>query len=179
MKIRTHSVEETKSVAEAFAAVLRPNDLVVLTGELGGGKTAFVQGACVGLGISEQVTSPTYAIVQEYSAATPVQHLDVYRLNSVTELIDLGFTEMIDSGCIMFMEWGERVESALPADHIVVRIGMPDGDDIGDTERIVGIAAHGSHAIARAHEIAISLAHYLHPESVDIVERSPMSTDSH
>lgn len=164
MKIRTHSAAETRAVAGALATVLRVGDLVVLSGDLGGGKTAFVQGACAELGVSEPVTSPTFAIVQEYAGRVPVLHIDVYRLDKLQELHDLGFDELIDSGRITFVEWGERVAPALPADHVVVHLGLPPGDDVGDDERIIAVSVHGPNWSTRARHIATALAHYLHPD---------------
>jgi tRNA threonylcarbamoyladenosine biosynthesis protein TsaE len=166
MKIRTHSAGETKVVAAALAACLGPGDLVVLSGDLGGGKTAFVQGAASALGVSEPVTSPTFAIVQEYSGRVPVVHVDAYRLESVQELHDLGFDELVDGDAVVFVEWGELVASALPADHLVVRLALPPGDDVEIDDRILTVEVHGPRWMTRTREVAHVLAHHLHPDGV-------------
>ncbi len=164
MKIRTHSVDETRAVAAALAAVLRGGDVVVLSGDLGGGKTAFVQGACDALGVREAVTSPTFAIVQEYVGRIGVVHVDVYRLDTLQELHDLGFDELIDDDRVTFVEWGDRIRPALPAEHITVDLGLPPGDAVDENERIIGIGAHGPNWSAQSRRIATALAHHLHPE---------------
>ena len=164
MKIRTHSVAETRAVAGALASALRVGDLVVLSGDLGGGKTAFVQGACAELDVVEPVTSPTFAIVQEYSGRVQVVHIDVYRLEKLQELHDIGFDELVDSGRITFVEWGDRIAAALPADHVVVDLSVPHGDDVGETERIIAVSWHGPSWNIRSRQLATALAHYLHPD---------------
>ncbi len=164
MKIRTHSADETRAVAAALSNALQPGDVVALVGDLGGGKTAFVQGACRALGVREPVTSPTFAIVQEYVGRIGVVHVDVYRLDTLQELHDLGFDELIDGERVTFVEWGDRIQAALPADHITVDIGLPPGDDIDADDRIILVAAHGPNWGARARRIATALAHYLHPD---------------
>lgn len=179
MKIRTHSAAETRSVAAALASILRPGDLIVLDGDLGGGKTAFVQGACEALGVREPVTSPTFTIVQEYDAAVPLVHVDAYRLESAQELHDLGFDELADDDHIVFVEWGSRVFAALPTDHLAVAIdvateGWVEGTgpvDLGPTrdlavapdDRLLRISVHGPHWHTRARSVATALAHHLHP----------------
>lgn len=165
MRIRTRSVEETRAVAGELAAVLEPGDVVVLSGDLGGGKTAFVQGACAALGVVEPVTSPTFAIVQEYDGRWPIAHVDVYRLDTLQELHDLGFAELVDDDRITFVEWGDRVRAALPARHLDVAIGLPPGDEVVDSDRILTIAVHGPDWSVRSRRIATVLAHHLHPEA--------------
>jgi tRNA threonylcarbamoyladenosine biosynthesis protein TsaE len=178
MKIRTHSVAETRAVAAALAEALRGGDLVVLAGDLGGGKTAFVQGACAALGVRETVTSPTFAIVQEYVGRVGVVHVDVYRLDTMQELHDLGFDELIDGDRVTFVEWGNRIRPALPAEYITVEIGLPPGNDIGEDDRIIVIAAHGPNWGARARKIATALAHHLHPEGSTADPDAPAPADS-
>jgi tRNA threonylcarbamoyladenosine biosynthesis protein TsaE len=167
MKIRTHSVTETRAVAGALAGALRAGDLVVLQGDLGGGKTAFVQGACAELGVVDAVTSPTFAIVQEYDGRIPVVHVDVYRLDTMQEVHDLGFDEFVDAGRVTFVEWGDRIATALPPDHIVVRIDLPESHpgvpEPAPDERIIRVSVHGPSWPARSRQLATALAHHLHP----------------
>lgn len=127
----TTSVEGTRALGRALAARLRPGDVVVLTGDLGAGKTAFAQGVAAGLGVTDRVTSPTFTIVQEYEGDLPVQHLDLYRLGSVQEVLDLGLDETIDER-VTLVEWGDVALDALPAEHLELVIALvPEaGDDV-------------------------------------------------
>ena len=122
------------------AALLAPGDVLVLTGDLGAGKTAFAQGVAAGLGVTDPVTSPTFTIVQEYAGPVPVQHLDLYRLGSLQEVIDLGIEETLDER-VTIVEWGDVALDALPARLIVVAIALePAGDD---DERTLTITTRG------------------------------------
>src|SRR3954454_6191052 len=96
MKTTTSSPHETRALGAALAAILRPGDVVVLEGDLGAGKTTFAQGVGRALGIDEPVVSPTFTIVREYDCRVPLAHVDVYRLESLGELHDLGFEEVLD-----------------------------------------------------------------------------------
>lgn len=131
MSITTTSVEATRAFGRALAAHLRPGDVIVLTGDLGAGKTACSQGIAAGLGVTDRVTSPTFTIVQEYEGDIPVQHLDLYRLGSVQEVLDLGLDETIDDR-VTLVEWGDVALAALPEEHLELVITlMPDaGDDV-------------------------------------------------
>ena len=92
--------------------MLRAGDVVVLDGELGTGKTVFTKGLAVALGITEPVVSPTFTVVREYDAPLPLVHVDVYRLDHLQELHDLGFDDLVGSDAVTVVEWGDRVERA-------------------------------------------------------------------
>jgi tRNA threonylcarbamoyladenosine biosynthesis protein TsaE len=138
--IRTDSPDATRAVAGALATVLVAGDLVLLVGDLGAGKTAFVQGLARGLGVEEQVTSPTFTIVQEYEGRLPLAHVDVYRLDRIQDLYDLGFDELVDDDRVTVVEWGDLVEQVVPAEHLIVRIEPGDAD----TERVLELSYHGA-----------------------------------
>ena len=140
MTIRTDSPTATRAVAAALGELLVAGDLVVLVGDLGAGKTAFAQGLARGLGVEEPVTSPTFTIVQEYEGRVPLAHVDVYRLDRVQELYDLGFDELVDDDGVTVVEWGDLVEQAVPADHLVVRIEP----GAADNERVLELSYHGA-----------------------------------
>ena len=109
--------------------------LITLTGELGVGKTTLAQSICLGYGVKEEITSPTYALVHEYVAAkSPVFHIDLYRLESADQLTNLGWDEIVSSRALVLVEWPERAESRLPDDHLPI-----DLDYIADdpTRRIL------------------------------------------
>src|SRR2546423_14082268 len=98
LRLLTTSAEETRKVGGAVAGLLRDGDLVSLTGDLGAGKPTLVRGACRALGVTEPVVSPTFTLVREYRGARPIHHMDVYRLERLQDVIDLGFDEMLDAG---------------------------------------------------------------------------------
>jgi tRNA threonylcarbamoyladenosine biosynthesis protein TsaE len=139
MKLRTDSPDQTRAVAAALGDLLVAGDLVLLVGDLGAGKTAFVQGLARGLGVEEPVTSPTFTIVQEYGGRLPLTHVDVYRLDRVQDLYDLGLEERSDRG-VTVVEWGDLVEQAVPAEHLVVRIEP----GAADTERVLELSCQGT-----------------------------------
>ena len=135
----TKSVEDTRALAAEVAALATPGDLVVLAGDLGTGKTAFAQGFAHGLGVEEPVTSPAFVLVRTYEGRLPLVHLDVYRLDNMQELVDLGIAELLDEGAVTLVEWGDAVTPGLPADFLEVRLETPGGPD----DRLVTIRSVG------------------------------------
>jgi tRNA threonylcarbamoyladenosine biosynthesis protein TsaE len=132
--ITTSSEEETSAVGERLGSRLRAGDVVLLYGNLGAGKTAFVRGLARGLGApAEEVSSPTFTLVQEYAGRLPLFHVDLYRLEPA-EVDDLGLEDLITGDGIVAIEWGERWHDR-PNDAIEVRF-----EDLGDTTRRVEIA---------------------------------------
>ena len=126
LSLSTSSAQETRRLGEALATLLKPGDVVSFTGDLGAGKTTMVQGVARGLGVEQPVVSPTFTLVREYSGAVPVYHLDVYRLDRIQDVLDLGFEEMIDSAAVVVVEWGEGIESILPGEHLTVELSIPE-----------------------------------------------------
>jgi tRNA threonylcarbamoyladenosine biosynthesis protein TsaE len=122
LAIQTRSPEETRILGASLAPMLLPGDVISLTGDLGAGKTVFVQGLSAALGVQQRVTSPTFTIVHEYQGRYPILHLDVYRLNSFQEVIDLGFEEFLDPHAIVLIEWGEAVAPLLPRRYLEISI---------------------------------------------------------
>jgi tRNA threonylcarbamoyladenosine biosynthesis protein TsaE len=133
------TAEDTREIGAALADVVRPGDGIALTGELGAGKTTFVQGLARGLGFEGHVASPTFTLVREYPTdRLTLVHADVYRLDRVQDAVDLGLPEMLEDGLVV-VEWGDAVESLLPLDHLVVELTMPgEGDARRVTIRAVG-----------------------------------------
>ncbi len=129
IKAATTSVDDTRDLAAEVAALAAPGDLIVLAGDLGTGKTAFAQGFARGLGVEEPVTSPAFILVRTYEGRLPLVHLDVYRLDTMQELVDLGIAELLDDGAVTLIEWGDAVAPGLPADFLEVRLENGGGPD--------------------------------------------------
>ena len=123
MEFITNSPIETEKVGEALGKVLTPGTILAYEGDLGAGKTAFTRGLARGLGAKEQVTSPTYTIVNEYlSGRMPLFHFDMYRLGSSDELFDIGWEDYLARNGVCAVEWSENVEDALEEDTIRIDI---------------------------------------------------------
>ena len=117
------SYEETRKIASEFAKNLLPGTILTLDGDLGAGKTAFTGGLAKGLGIETHVTSPTFTIVNEYrSGALPLFHFDVYRLESMDDLYDIGWEDYIAQGGICVVEWADIVRDELDLPYYEIRI---------------------------------------------------------
>jgi tRNA threonylcarbamoyladenosine biosynthesis protein TsaE len=147
----TRSTDETLELARAVGELLRPGDVVSLVGELGAGKTVFARGVARALGVTELVVSPTFTIVREYEGRVPLVHVDVYRIDAIQELHDLGFEEVVRDDAVTLVEWGDKVDGLLPGDRLDVRLAPGAADD----ERVVEIEGHGHSWRARAGELAV------------------------
>jgi tRNA threonylcarbamoyladenosine biosynthesis protein TsaE len=110
----THSPAETEALGERFGKRLRAGDMVLLTGELGAGKTTFVRGLARGTASIAPVASPTFQLVRVYPGRVQLAHIDLYRIETPSELGDLGLDELLDQGAVV-VEWGDRLEAAAAA----------------------------------------------------------------
>ena len=137
----TSSERETVELGRRLAALLEPDDVVSLTGDLGAGKTALVKGVAEGLGVAEPVVSPTFNILLVHPARIPLLHFDLYRLDDEAQLEDIAFYETIESGGASFIEWGERFPHALPPDHLAVAMEIT-----GDESRRLTLVPGGPRA---------------------------------
>ncbi len=136
----TEDPGQTARIGGRLATWLEPGDTVGVSGDLGAGKTCFIQGVCAGLGIGEPVTSPTFTLVNEYvgqPGRVPVAHFDLYRLDSPESALDLGFDEYVDTR-VCLVEWGDKFPEIMPADAITVHIEIGDG-----TRRMLEITGAG------------------------------------
>ena len=146
--LRSSSIDETHAIAAAIAGVTRPGDVIILSGEMGAGKTAFAQGFGRALGVDEPITSPTYTLVHSYDVPksgplgrVTLHHADLYRLDRTEEVADLALAELAEFNGIVLVEWGDVVETTF-GEHLVVHLEYDDepgedepGDpDSGDTE---------------------------------------------
>lgn len=145
LELATRGADDTRALAAAVATVLDLGDVVALAGDLGAGKTCFVQGAAAGLGVEARITSPTFVLVREYLGRVPVVHTDVYRLERLQDVRDLG-DDVLGSDVVTFLEWADAVAPLLPDDRLEVDIRRPGRDleaSDGDERRLVSIRAHG------------------------------------
>lgn len=129
MILTTHSPEETIRLGEYIGSRLRKGDILALQGTLAAGKTTITKGIARGLGISEDVTSPTFTLISEYRGRLPLYHMDVYRLDSTEAFLDLGVEEMLYGDGVCVIEWSEKVMSELPADAIRILLEAADGGE--------------------------------------------------
>lgn len=132
--IVTRSAEATQAAGERLGQTLGPGDVVGLTGELGAGKTCFIQGLAYGLGVKDRATSPTFVLINEYQGRLPVRHVDAFRTASFTELMELGLPELFDEAGVTVVEWADKVAPLLPPRTIHVHI-----EGVGDEPREITI----------------------------------------
>lgn len=118
LEFKSHSEEETRNIAKKFAEKLKVGDIIVLSGDLGTGKTKFTQGILSYFDLEDEISSPTFTIVNEYNAkdGTNIYHFDVYRLSDSDEFLAIGGEEYFEKG-ICIIEWGEMIEDVLPASY--------------------------------------------------------------
>ena len=142
MEFMTHSPAQTEAVGEALGKVLQPGTVVAYRGDLGAGKTAFTRGLARGLGCTEQVTSPTYTIVNEYlGGRLPLFHFDMYRLRSSDDLFDIGWDDYLERNGICAVEWSENVADAME-DPVTVTI-----EKIGENSRRITVERSEKNAL--------------------------------
>lgn len=154
----TGSAEATRAVGRAVAVLSQPGDVVVLAGDLGAGKTTFAQGFAAGLGVTEPVTSPTFALMRQYrcpaaEAVRTLLHVDVYRLDRLAEVADLGLAQLVEEDAVALVEWGDVAISVLGDDRLTVwlRPGAGPGD------RIVELWTYGERWEGRADQLRVAL----------------------
>jgi tRNA threonylcarbamoyladenosine biosynthesis protein TsaE len=132
--LATTSPEETDAAGHRLGTTLGAGDVVALSGDLGAGKTVFVQGLVRALGVTTGATSPTFVLVNEYRGRLPVHHVDAYRTSSLTELLDLGLLDLMGGDGVTLIEWADRAEALLPTRTVRVRI-----EGVGDEPRAITI----------------------------------------
>jgi tRNA threonylcarbamoyladenosine biosynthesis protein TsaE len=152
---RTTSVAETQALAAALAELARPGDLVLLSGDLGAGKTAFAQGFGRGLGVEDLITSPTFTLAREYQGSRlRLHHIDVYRMESMAEVFDVDLPELLDDNAVVLIEWGEAIVASVPADYLEVAIRLGEGDD----DRVLELRPVGTSWAGRSKAVATAIA---------------------
>jgi tRNA threonylcarbamoyladenosine biosynthesis protein TsaE len=155
IKARTTTAEATRSLGAALAELARPGDLVLLVGDLGAGKTAFAQGFGRGLGVEGPITSPTFTLARQYEGGRLLlHHIDVYRLEQMEEVFDVGLPELLDEGAVTLIEWGDAIAPALPSDYLEIRQTFGTDDD----DRSIELRAVGLSWNARQRAVSQALA---------------------
>lgn len=135
--LEARTADDTRAAGAALAPLLRARDVVVLTGELGAGKTTFVQGIAKGVGATEHVASPTFTLVREYvSGRVPLAHVDLYRLDREQDVIDLALDELEDGERVLLVEWGDPVAELLAEDRLRIEFVGIDPTGADETRRI-------------------------------------------
>ena len=130
MEIRINDLEHIREAARQFIDAMGDQQVYAFYGHMGAGKTTFIKAICEELGVRDVITSPTFAIVNEYTdgQGEPVYHFDFYRIKKQEEVYDIGFEDYVESGSVCLMEWPELIEDILPADTVKVSITeQPDG----------------------------------------------------
>lgn len=122
----SNSEEETKMIGQKVASQLKKGDIIVLTGDLGSGKTKFVEGILTYFGKQDEISSPTFTIVNEYEGNMPLYHFDVYRIGSSEEMYDIGYDEYINSDGVCIIEWANLIEDILPDEYLHIELKYKD-----------------------------------------------------
>lgn len=138
----SNSAEDTYDLGCEIGKWLERGQLILLSGDLGTGKTIMTQGICAGVGVEEDVTSPTFNLINEYESAFPIYHMDLYRLENEEELQDLGFEDYLDGKGIIIIEWPDIVYNIIPADFLYVKIRR-----ISIEKREISIKAEGERSL--------------------------------
>ena len=157
---KTFSVEETRSLASLLSKVFQAGDVVVLSGDLGAGKTAFTQGLGLALGVEHPVTSPTFTLANKYEGELTLNHLDVYRLEHFQEVEELGLSELIDSNSLTVIEWGNVISSVLTEGYLEISLSLGESLD----ERTIEFRLIGQQWVGRESEL-VSLVSSFSKES--------------
>jgi tRNA threonylcarbamoyladenosine biosynthesis protein TsaE len=157
----TSSADDTRALAASLAEIVRAGDVLLLGGDLGAGKTTFTQGLGRALGIREPITSPTFTLVRQYEGAAgqpALLHADVYRLEQLSQVLDLGLAELAEEGAVAVVEWGRMAAPAFGPNHLEVELSLADASDDARQLTFVGV---GKAWAARAADLRRALGPWL------------------
>lgn len=129
MEIKISKLEEISEAAKLFISTIGKDNVFAFYGKMGAGKTTFIKAICEELGVEDVITSPTFAIVNEYTdgKGSPIYHFDFYRIKKLDEVYDMGYADYFDSGNLCFLEWPELIEDLLPENVVKVTIEETEG----------------------------------------------------
>lgn len=147
----SHSEAQTRRLGARLATLLEPGDIVALAGDLGSGKTRWVQGVCEGLGVAGPVVSPTFTLVNEYQGRLPVYHIDLYRISNTAEILTLGLEDYLNSDGISLIEWADRAGDILPESYLTIELYH-----LEETKRRVVLRPHGERFISLLVDFKVS-----------------------
>lgn len=172
MLVCSNDPDSTRAIAAAVASVTRPGDVILLSGDMGAGKTVFAQGFGRALGVTEPMTSPTFTLVNSYDCGRlTLHHADLYRLDRTGEVADLALAELADLSGILLVEWGEAA-ATLVRDHLAIRLesvddetseaetGPDDAVDVGPLRREIEVVATGAGWAARWDRLVAALGEW-------------------
>ena len=144
-QITTHSVDETRKLGKTIGAMVTAGTILALFGDLGSGKTSFVQGLAESLGVSDEyyITSPSYTLINEYPGRFPLFHVDLYRITKSIDIEDIGLYEILYDNGVVAIEWADRIRKDLPPNHVSLQFEIID-----DKTRKISIMPHGAQAKA-------------------------------
>lgn len=131
-KIICRNEEETKEIGYRLGKLLKNGDIVCLTGDLGAGKTTITKSIAKGLDVNEDVTSPTFTIINEYDGRLPVYHFDVYRILDIEEMYDIGYEEYFYGSGVCIVEWASQIRELIPEEHLWIEIKY--GEEVNSRE---------------------------------------------
>ena len=143
IRITTRSAAETQKLGQTLGAGIHQAVIIALTGDLGSGKTAFVQGLAKGLGVSEKyyITSPTFTLINEYPGRQRLFHVDLYRIEHISELEDIGLDEILYQDAVIVIEWADKLSGDMLSDHLALQFRL-----IGAESRQIDIFGYGHQA---------------------------------
>ena len=142
LELISHSPEETQKLGMRIGKLALPGDVFLLVGDLGAGKTCLTQGIAWGLGIKEYAASPSFMLVRELYGRLPLYHVDLYRLDHIAEIVDLGLDEYLYGQGVCVVEWAEKGLSVLPPEHLLIQISR-----LADTERSFQLQPSGERSL--------------------------------
>ena len=118
----SRSTQATQAIGSKLGEIIKPGDVILIIGELGAGKTCFVQGLARGLGVEENISSPSFVLLRQYNGRLPLYHVDLYRLEKLPEIADLGLDDYFYSEGVSVIEWANRALELLPAEHLLIEL---------------------------------------------------------
>lgn len=144
----TGSPLETQKLGYEIGQLSEPSDLILLTGELGAGKTCLTQGICRGAGFEGFASSPSFVLIREYAGRIPIYHIDLYRLDDIEEVIELGLEDYINGDGLCVIEWADKAQTYFPSDHMRIDI-----EHISQDERSFKLSATGERYVQLVEQI--------------------------
>jgi tRNA threonylcarbamoyladenosine biosynthesis protein TsaE len=143
LSLVTHNPEETLELGRLLGEIARPGDIYLLSGNLGVGKTCLTQGIARGLGSLEYALSPTFVLMREIHGRLPLYHIDLYRLDRIEEIADLGLDDYLYGEGLCVIEWAEKGLGVLPLEHLMIKINYSGVDALRVNDRVVSVEARG------------------------------------